>query len=488
MGAHVSKHTTHLRRVLLGLMVVGLAVLTVGGPVERADAFGTVYIPFIGQRVVHEKITRVLSCTSTQKPENCFEPMSMSMLAGTNGTFGAVGEPDNPLDGNPNPAARHCDDADHGYGSPHSQQEAWAELSKCLDYYQQYMGFAVSAAGRLLRPDGTIEPAAVGQPNAFGTAYNSCKLPDPIKGARSTDTAKCDVINAFGRALHLYEDFWSHSNWGDVAAPDRPASLTNPAGLGRSDQPEFFAFPAPVATSFPDGLITGCDDSLSSRRCKGRTGHSALNKDNGETVDPDRCTVKSPITARAQVVVDRTSNFQRATTGACGAALRAWSDLRAALVATYGPANAAMMIRAIVSDAPLTGCRLSGAAAQALTPPVGDQPAERSVDVTVVNQTGAAFSCKDAVLDGGVWSSHPADGVTPAGAASWRTQVQTTVGSIEGAVRYGIDGTGSDVVVTWHDPSIGSGEPSCEVGPGFVCTWNDDVGDASVLTFTVAPV
>jgi hypothetical protein len=486
MGALVSKHTPALRRLLIGALVVAVAGVSFGGSAERADAFGTVYIPFIGQRVVHEKITRVLSCSSTQKPENCFEPLSISVLAGTNGTFGAVGEPDNPLDGNPNPAARHCDDADYGYGSPHTQQEAWTELSKCLDHYQQYMGFAVSAAAGLLRPDGSIEPAAIGQGNAFGTAFNSCRLPDPIKGARSTDKAKCDVLNAFGRALHLYEDFWSHSNWGDLAAPDKQPGLTNPTGLARTDQPDFFAFPSPVATSFPDGLITGCDDSLGAKRCKGRTAHSVLNKDNGETVDPDRCTVKSPITTRAQVVVDRTSNFQRAVVGACGAALRAWSDLKGALLSTYGLANAATMIRAITSDAPMTGCRLSGAAAQALTPPVGDVPAERVVDVTLVNQTGSALTCTDAVLDGGVWSDHPADRIAPGGIAGWRTQAATTVGSIEGSARFGIDGTSTAVTVVWHDPSVGSGDPSCEAGAGFVCTWTDDAGDDSAVTFTLA--
>jgi len=475
-----------MRRLVIGALVVAVAGLTFGGRAEQADAFGTVYIPFFGQRVVHEKITRVLSCSSTQKPENCFEPTSMSMLAGTNGTFGAVGQPDNPLDGAPNPAARHCDDADHGYGSPHTQQEAWAELSNCLGYYQQYMGFAVTAAGRLLRPDGTIDPAAVNQANPFNAAYNSCKLPDPIKGARSADNAKCDVVNALGRALHLYEDFWSHSNWGDLAATDKPASLTNPAGLGRTDQPEFFAFPAAVATSFPDGLITGCDDSISSRRCKGRTGHSALNKDNGETVDPDRCTVKQPITTRAQVTVDQTSNFQRAVGGACGAALRAWSDLQAALASTYGPANAATMIRAIVSDAPLTTCRLSGDAARATTTPVADPAAERAVDVTLVNQTGAVLNCTDAVLDGGAWSNHPADQVGIGATAAWQSHTVTEVGHIEGSARYRIEGTRSDVTVVWHDPSIGSGDPSCETGPGFVCTWTDDAGDDSAITFTVA--
>jgi len=36
----------------------------------------------------------------------------MNQLAGTGGTFGGAGEPDNPLDGFPNPSARHCDNVD----------------------------------------------------------------------------------------------------------------------------------------------------------------------------------------------------------------------------------------------------------------------------------------------------------------------------------------------------------------------------------------
>jgi hypothetical protein len=37
--------------------------------------------------------------------------------------------------------------------------------------------------------------------------------------------AKCQAIEGFGRALHGAQDFYSHSNWTDVADPNKPISL-----------------------------------------------------------------------------------------------------------------------------------------------------------------------------------------------------------------------------------------------------------------------
>ena len=185
------------RLLLAGLFVAALATSAVATRTPSAEAFGTVDSSVLDQKAVHEKITRVLGCTSTQAPEHCFDTMSMSALAGQSGTFGAVGEPDNPLDGFPNPAARHCDDGDHGYGSPHSPADAASALSECLSYYQQYMQFAVDSAGPLLGADGTIDAVQTRVTNAFGTA-NGCAFPDPVKGHTSNDSAKCNVVNGLG--------------------------------------------------------------------------------------------------------------------------------------------------------------------------------------------------------------------------------------------------------------------------------------------------
>jgi hypothetical protein len=476
---------TLTRGALVALLLVATTATTLAVRSEPADAFGTVNLPGTSQRVVHEKITRVLSCTSTQKPASCFDPISMSLLAGQPGTFGAVGEPDNPLDGNPNPAARHCDDGDYGYGSSHGQAEAWSELKNCLTYYQAYMKFAVDSAAGLLKPDGSIDPAATDQINFFGSNYNACRFPDPQKGHTSNDSAKCNVINGLGRALHLYEDFWSHSNWGDIASPDRAEDLTNPKGLAQTNQPDFFAYPTAVPSSFPEDLISGCDDSLSSSRCTGRTGHSVLNKDNGETVNPDNCTVNSPLTERAKVTTGGTSNFQRAVTGACGAALRAWSDLQAALVSTYGQAKATNMIRAITKDTPLTSCIVGGGAAKAKAPPVGVVSSARSVTISLVNSTDAALSCSTANLEGGEWANYPPDGVAPGATAGWRTQSNGVMTGTEGSASFAIAGSNSMVTVRWNNPYIGSNGYSCDAGPGFACTTNGSKGNDSTVTFTL---
>jgi hypothetical protein len=484
------KHTnTKLRGAvkIAAVAAIALAVagLAIGTRTDEADAFGTVQMPVGNQRVVHEKITRVLSCTSTQKPQDCFEPMTIAMLAGTQGTFGGVGEPDNPLDGNPNPAARHCDEGDYGYGTDHSQEEAFREISNCLALYQKYMGFAVDAAAGLLNPDGTVNPAATKITNVFGNTYNACTLPDWAKGNKSSDSAKCNVLNNLGRALHIYEDFWSHSNWADVADPNKASDSSNPAGLGRTDQPDFFTFPGPVATSFPDGLMTGCDDSLNPFRCGNRIGHSTLNKDNGETVDPDRCTTDRPLTNRAKITTGGQTNFQRAVTGACGAALRAWNDLQAEIIARYGQQRGATMIRAITKDAGFSLCRVSGSAAKALVGPVGDAPSARSVVINVVNQSGANLTCTDAVLDGGEWASMPPDTVAPNANLRWRTQSNGLATGTEGKAVYRIDGTNSTVTFYWNNPYIGSNAVRCDAGPGFKCTTSGGKGNDATVTFTL---
>lgn len=469
----------------IALLAVAAAALSLGTRAEPADAFGTVQLPLVDQRVVHEKITRVLSCELTQKPQNCFEPVTMSMLAGSGGTFGAVGEPDNPLDGNPNPAARHCDEGDYGYGTKHTQQEAWAELANCVALFQRYMGFAVDAAAGLLNPDGSINPQAVKQTNFVGGTYNACTYPDWAKGNKSSDSAKCNVLNNFGRALHLYEDFWSHSNWGDVADPSKGVSDSNPAGLARTDQPEFFRFPAQVPSSFPDGLITGCDDSLTKGRCAGRIGHSTLNKDNGDNVDPKTCTASAPLTSRAKVVADGTTNFQRAVTGACRAALSAWNDLQAQIVARYGPERGATMIAAITKDAAFTQCRLSGGASKALVGPVGASSSARSVNVNVVNQTGSNLVCTDAILDGGEWASLPPDSIAAGAPAAWRTQSNGFATGTEGRAVYRIDGTAATVTFYWDNPYIGSNVMRCDAGPGFACSTSGGSGNNTDVTFTL---
>lgn len=484
------------RNTLIALAVVSAmaaVVVTIGfGRSDSAGAFGSVNIVGTNQRPVHEPITRTLGCAAANPVTDCFQGLSLDILAGRTGTWGAVAEPDNPLDGFPNPAARHCDDIDYGYGSFHTKADAQGEFDKCLQWYQAYMDFAVSSAAGLLRPDGTIDPAQTAIVNRFGSTSNACTFPDPKKGNTTDRSAKCNVLNGLGRALHNYEDIWSHSNWGDVADPSAPIGLENPVGLGNIAQPAFMAYPGPATVPIPDGFLSGCDDSIPAlNNCvqaqsgAKRTAHSMVNKDNG-TVDPRTCATSEPLTARGAIVVDGVTNFQRAITGACGAARRAWSDLGKALVARYGATAATTMIRAITVDHPLTDCAVSGSAAKAQSPPVGDLPSARAVTIFVINRTSTPLSCATAVLDGGEWSSYPADSIAPGATARWRAESDGFMtGTSGGATFRAGSGSGSDgFSVGWNNPYVGSNSSTCAAPSGYTCERTGGVGNDATVTVT----
>ena len=480
--------------VLLVLAVAGFAA-GLDRP-THAGAFGSVDISLLGQKAVHEKITRSLGCAADSPVVNCLQPLSLDVLAGRSGTFGAVGEPDNPLDGLPNPSARHCDNIDYGYTSYQSIEEAQVSFDNCLEWFQSYMDFSVTSAAQLLKADGTIDPAATNLVNSFGSTSNSCSFPDPKKGNTSNDSAKCNVLNGLGRALHAYEDVWSHSNWGDQADPSKPIDLTNPTGLGNVDQPSFMSYPGPRVGTIPEGLISGCDDSISKSDCmksasgsngadQFRTGHSVLNKDNGD-VTPTSCSASNSSTVRGKVVVDGVTNFQRAVTGACGAAKRAWSDLQNALIAKYGTVAASSMIRAITHDQPLTECAVSGSAAKASSPPVGDVASARTVTILVVNSTSSPLNCGTAVLDGGEWASYPPD-VTAAGATGrWRTQSNGFATGTEGNATLNIGATSASVTIRWSNPYWGKSAYTCEAPSGYTCSVSTVTGSAATVTATVS--
>ena len=480
---------------LLLTVIVAVSVVSSADRSSRAGAFGSVDSSIIGQTATHERITRTLACAASDPVETCFQNISISVLAGRDGTFGAVGEPDNPLDGSPNPSARHCDNIDSGYDSPNSIAAAQKAFNECLDWYQSYMDFAVNSAGALLKADGTIDPAQTDLINFFGSTYNSCKFPDPKKGNTSNDSAKCNVLNGLGRALHNYEDIWSHSNWGDYADRSKAVELTNPRGLANTEQPAFMAYPGPRSLPLPDGFLSGCDDSLPLNDCvvgfadstdvitwRYRTAHSMVNKDNG-SLDAKTCVGVSPKSTRGKVVVDGVSNYARATKGACAAARRAWSDLQAALVAKYGQQRAATMVRALTYDHPLTDCSVSGSAAKAEAPPVGDRSSTRSVTIFVVNKTSKQLSCGDAVLDGGEWASYPSDSIAPGATARWRTQSDGLATGTEGRATFRFDGTGV-FTVNWDNPYWGSNSYSCAAPAGYTCTRTGGDGNDSTITVT----
>ena len=486
-------------RIIIGLIAVmaiavSVALLGVERP-DRAAAFGSVDSSILGQTAIHEPITRTLACAANDPVKNCLEPISIGVLAGHNGTFGAVAEPDDPLDGFPNPSARHCDNVDSGYGNPNPVSEAQKAFDECLDWFQSYMDFAVNSAAGLLNGDGTINAAATDLINGLGGTSNSCSFPDPKKGNTSNDSAKCNVFNGLGRALHVYEDVWSHSNWGDLADPTKPIGLENPVGLGNTEQPSFMAYPGPRSLTIPDQFLTGCDDSVGISPCvvgsyenaeytyKDRTGHSKVNKDNG-VLDPNSCVASSPKSVRGKIVVDGVSNFSRATKGACGAARRAWSDLTDAITKKYGAQRGAAMIRALSSDHPLTDCKISGSAAKADGPPVGEISSSRSVKIFVTNSTSKAITCGRAVLDGGEWASYPPNAIAPGSTESWRTQSNGMMTGTEGNATFIVAGAG-ELSIRWNNPYWGSNDYSCTAPAGYGCTRTGGSGNDSTITVTL---
>lgn len=336
-----------MRRTDVTLAVIISTTLTLAVHAMPASAFGTYNSPgILGQQAEHERITRVLG-------NEGFEPRTLDLLAGTSGKLGAVGAPDDALDSSAipgkglGPGEKHCDNGDFlditGY--PQSRDAAERQLRICFGYYEQLLDRAVSAAGRIVDDAGVV--------NAKEAAASSCSFPFSL--SKSDATAKCEVLNRLGRALHLSEDFWSHTNWADNADPNQPISIQNPPGLGRTDIPAGLRYPGAGSAGVPQGLISGCDDSvpvLGAIECKGRVTHSVLAKDNGY-INPGSCAGASPTSkyARGQVTASGgQQNFSLAVCGAMNQARQTWNDLAGAIRSTYGSDRGDLIVAAILGD------------------------------------------------------------------------------------------------------------------------------------------
>jgi hypothetical protein len=341
----------------IGALVLAL-VLPVLLPAPDADAFGTVNGP-LGQRAEHERITRIaLGCAPGAPSDgSCFEPTSLDQLAGTEGTFGAVGAPDSDqqiLD----PRA-HCDNADFlavdGY--PQSKEDAAANLQACIDHLRDAFNNGVEVAGPVLDEDGTV--SLVNTELITGCTF-SLGLPG---------RAKCNVLQEFGRALHGAQDFYAHSNWADEADPNQPISIVNPPGLNQQAPSPLLDMRATGSVTAPEGFATGFGDFKGAivggdDACPGDSGritHACLNKDlediqpgagvvvNGQPVS-GLGSVSDPQTPRGQVG----QNALKAVGGAILESRRQWQDFRAALIAKYGQERGQVMILVLTKDGPLT--------------------------------------------------------------------------------------------------------------------------------------
>jgi len=323
---------------LLSALVLAGCVVLVPSP---AAAFGT--IEGGGQHREHERITRAaVACPAgTDSNDDCFEPRSVDQLAGHGKGFGAVGSPD--LTEVTNPAA-HCDDADFLAGDyPQTRDAATAALLECVNHLRGRFGEAIEHAGALLDDGGEIVDAEV--------ALDTDCLLDATERR-----AKCTSLEAFGRALHGAQDFYSHSNWADVADPAAPIGAGNPPGLDRPAPSPILDLRGDGEPEVPPDLATGCfvprDQVPGVGLCEGRITHAALNKDNG-LVDPVTVKATDPTTPRGMVA----DNFAKAVAGAVIETRHQWQELRAALVLAYGAAKASLMACALTHDDPLDGCK-----------------------------------------------------------------------------------------------------------------------------------
>jgi hypothetical protein len=323
--------------LLASLLLAGSVALMPGA----AQGFGTIATG--AQDREHERITRAaVACHDGGDKDDCFQPRSIDQLAGDGQQFGAVGSPD--LTESLNPAA-HCDDADFlGGGYPQTREQATTNLLRCVDHLRGRFQEAVTAADGLLDADGEIAGAEVDLKD------------DCVPGAASERRAKCATLEAFGRALHGAQDFYSHSNWADAADPGRPTGPDNPPGLNRPAPASLFDLRGSGTPEVPDGLTTGCfvvpDKSPGVAKCQNRVTHAALNKDTG-LIDPATGATSDPTTARGEVGDD----FAKAVTGATIETRRQWDDLRDALRTTYGRNAGDRMTCALTHDDPVGDCR-----------------------------------------------------------------------------------------------------------------------------------
>jgi hypothetical protein len=291
-----------------------------------AMGFGTVRSSALGQNAEHERITR-------QGMQDLLQAWTLSELAGENGTWGAVGAPDNPARGLMDEKRNHCDGGDwfDESGYPQSRADAQRQIEACRAYIFAKLDEAVRDAGALVRKDS--QGHWVARADQMPSKANDCSYLG-VKGR-----AKCNVLEDMGLALHASQDFYSHSNWVDQSRPGKPVARDNPPGLGNRE-PAAWLDPAKPSEPFPNGLITGCYDGFpEAAYCnygwtlKSRVKHSYLNKDG---VGKDRSQFGD--------------NHKRAFDAAAKDTYRKWMWLESQILATYPDGQGAKIICALRSD------------------------------------------------------------------------------------------------------------------------------------------
>ncbi len=413
---------------------------------------------------------------------------SMRMLAGADGYFGGAGAPDRFYEAVISSSDRaHCDNADAWFpqsqgpfGSyPRSFGQRATGLSDCLHLLQRYVGVAVEQAGLLVKSDGQLDAPQSDLSEDCNVDYDPDLHPDKT---HDRGWAKCNALIAFGRALHITEDFFSHSNWIDLN-PDS-LDIKNPQGLHNDLQnvPSALGYPRSDTeiAAFIDQtqVITGAFPNGANRV----THDDYLNKDEGKgTIN--WTTGQIPLGDKGHSVRSAAGsdgagdNFQRAAKGAAYAAASLWADYRAGIFDRYGTDRGAKIWDALRENTPWTQCGPYGTARRALSPPNGEQSAARTIRVHVVNQSSSPLPCNDARLDSGEWSSLPADSVAPGGTNDFL--VLSNGGGIDGMVQIGW------VNFSFSNPLVGSNSYSCVPYRGLSCTTSGGKGNDATITLTI---
>lgn len=337
-----------------------------------APRFGT--IQNADWQAEHERVTRTaLACNSTfeptSKPAICFEPKTISNLAGGNTGWGAVGAADNAvIHFSGGPDYWHCDGGDYldTPGYPRTRAQATSKLDDCWDFaramltsgltsrstlepncraLQSHLSYrceGVTEVVHLMITNGKIDVSQPGTHSAVGgCSFNGSK-----------GRIKCLVLQQFGYALHAIQDFYSHSNYTDINTKT-PYTATNPPGVGGDGPVGYWDLTQSTPPAIPSPLLsTGC---FPDSKCEaaGRTNHETLNKDKGTIRNNpyDGVTI-APRTPRGQMINNGQTNFGRAVRGAIRQTRATWNQLSALIINREGAARGRMIICAIASDTP----------------------------------------------------------------------------------------------------------------------------------------
>ena len=320
---------------MLRFVMPTIAVVAVACAPHASLAFGTIRL--LGQNAEHEKITR-LGLASFR-----LGPRTLTALAGTRGSFGAVGAPDRLDRGLLSQASAHCDggDALAVQGYPQTAAQALATLQSCRTWIFNQLNEAVRDAGALVDASGRVDRSQV--PPRISCNFNGSK-----------ERAKCNVLESLGLAFHASQDFYSHSNWVDIANPGE-TTPKNPPGLANNVRAPWLDPRADSAA--PTGLISGCFEGIpESRHCRygeasERVKHQYLSKDTGQ-IDPVTGTAGQGTTSRGR----HHGNFTRAVKAAIDDSRDKWAYFEARVLSTYGASRGKVIVCVMRRDDP-AGCK-----------------------------------------------------------------------------------------------------------------------------------